>query len=208
MDDRLTVTQNFSLNPDEVAQLVAEGITSAANLQNFRFFTNDFDTETSGFDVVATFVPESLGGNTTFNFLFNNTTTDVKKFNPDTLDDTRIRELQEALPETRYNITANHHMDNGLRLLGRISYYDDWFDSEDGAAYGGEFITDLEAAYEFNDSVTVTLGGQNILDTFPSENVGARSGVGNRYSQYTPFGFNGAYYYARLGYKFDTGWGN
>jgi iron complex outermembrane receptor protein len=99
-------------------------------------------------------------------------------------------------------------MDNGLRFLGRVSYYDDWFDSEDGASYGGEFITDIEAAYALNDGVTFVLGAQNVLDTFPSENVGARSGVGNRYSQYTPFGFNGAFYYARLKYDFKTGWGN
>lgn len=207
LNDRLAVTQLFSLNPDEVADLVAEGITSAANLQNFRFFTNDFDTETQGIDVVATYTPPTMK-NTNFSFLFNNTQTDVAKFNPATLDATRIRELQEALPETRYNITVNHKMDNGVRLLGRVSYYDDWFDSEDGAVYGGEHLLDLEAAYDFNDSTTFVLGAQNALDTFPTENAGARSGVGNRYSQFTPFGFNGAFYYARVNFKFDTSWGS
>ncbi|MCP4202640.1 MAG: TonB-dependent receptor [bacterium] len=207
LDDRLTLTQNFSLTQQEVDQLVSEGITSAANLQNFRFFTNDFDTETQGFDVVATYTPEGMGGKTNFSFLLNSTETDVTKFNPDTLDDTRIRELQEALPETRATISANHKMDNGLRLLGRASYYDGWFDSEDDASYGGEYVLDLEAAYALNDSVSVIVGAQNALDTFPSENVGARSGVGNRYSQYTPFGFNGAFYYARIKYDFETSWG-
>ena len=52
------------------------------------------------------------------------------------------------------------------------------------------------------------LGAQNALDTYPDENPGARGGVGNLYSQYTPFGFNGAFYYARVEYKFDTPWGN
>ena len=36
--DRLTLTQLFSLRPEEVDELVAEGVTSASNLQNFRFF--------------------------------------------------------------------------------------------------------------------------------------------------------------------------
>jgi iron complex outermembrane receptor protein len=31
-------------------------------------------------------------------------------------------------------------------------------------------------------------------------NPGAASGVGNRYSQFSPFGFNGAFYYLRLKY--------
>lgn len=208
LDDRLALTQNFSLNEDEVASLVAEGITSAGNLANFRFFTNDFETETQGVDVVATYTPRGVGGNTSYSFLFNNTQTDVTKFNPVTLDATRVRELQEALPETRYNLTVNHKMDNGFRFLARVSYYDDWFDSEDGAVYGGEHVVDLEAAYTLNDSTTFVLGAQNAFDTFPSENVGARSGVGNRYSQYTPFGFNGAFYYARVKYDFDTSWGS
>jgi iron complex outermembrane receptor protein len=205
LEDRLAVTQLFSLTQDEVDDLIAEGITSAGNLQNFRFFTNDFDTETTGFDIVATYVPESMGGKTQFNFLYNQTETKVTKFNPATLDATRIRELQEALPETRYNLSANHRVGDKWRFLGRISYYDGWYDSEDGQSYGGEHLVDVEAAYEVSDGVTFIVGGQNIFDTFPDENPGARSGVGNQYSQFTPFGFNGGFWYARLKYGF--GWG-
>ena len=47
--------------------------------------------------------------------------------------------------------------------------------------------------------------GQNVLDTVPIDNRGARSGVGNLYSQYSPFGFNGTFWYAKLGFKFNTG---
>ncbi len=208
LEDRLTVTQLFSLTPEEVEDLINEGITSAGNLQNFRFFTNDFDTETSGFDIVASYVPTSLGGNTTFNFLFNFTETEVTKFNPDTLDATRIRELQEGLPEIRWNLSANHKFNNGLRLLGRLSYYDDWFDSEDGNVYGGKSLLDVEGAYNWDNGLSITLGGQNVLDETPDENPGARSGVGNLYSQFSPFGFNGAFWYAKLGFKFNTSWGS
>jgi iron complex outermembrane receptor protein len=207
LSDRLAVTQLFSLTQEEVDDLIAEGITSAGNLQNFRFFTNDFDTETSGIDVVATYTPPALGGNTDFSLLYNLTETDVTKFNPATLDAVRIRELQEALPETRWNLSTTHRMDNGMRLLGRLSYYDGWFDSEDGQTYGGEYIFDLEAAYSLNDNTTIVIGGQNAFDTVPEDNPGARSGVGNKYSQFSPFGFNGAYYYARIKYDFETSWG-
>ena len=57
--DRLGVTQLFALAPDEVDQLLAEGITSAANLANFRFFANDFETRTEGVDLVASWQPEA-----------------------------------------------------------------------------------------------------------------------------------------------------
>ncbi|REJ76889.1 MAG: TonB-dependent receptor [Acidobacteria bacterium] len=204
VSDRLAVTQNFSLTPEEVEQLIAEGITSAGNLANFRFFANDFDTETTGIDVVATY---DLSENTDFSLLFNHTETDVVKFNPETLDQTRIMELEGALPETRWSLTGNHFaLDRKLRLLGRINYFDGWFDSEDGQNYGGEYIVDLEAAYTFNEAVTFVLGAQNALDTYPEENPGARGGVGNLYSQFSPFGFNGAFYYARVKYSFDFDW--
>jgi iron complex outermembrane receptor protein len=200
--DRLAVTQLFALTPQEVEDLIAEGVTSAANLQNFRFFTNDFDTETTGIDVVATLTPRSLGGDTSFSLLFNHTETDVTKFNPATLDETRIRELQEALPETRWNLTVSHRLEDSWRFLGRLSYYSGWFDSEDVASYGDEYLVDLEVAYSWKPGVTFVLGGQNVLDTFPEENAGARSGVGNLYSQFTPFGFNGGFWYARVKYDF------
>ena len=71
--------------------------------------------------------------------------------------------------------------------------------------YSGKSIVDLEASYSFNDSLSLILGAQNIFDTTPDENQGARAGVGNVYSQFSPFGFNGAFYYARVKYGFDFG---
>ena len=201
MTDRITVSQNFSLTPQEVIDLIAEGVTSAGNLQNFRFFTNDFDTDTSGLDIVATTAMDMAGGTTDFALAFNYTKTDVAKFNPDTLDSTRIRELEEGLPDIRYSITANHS--NGdFRFLGRISYYDDWFDSEDGNKYGGEFLVDLEGAYHVTDALTLVLGAQNVFDQTPEDNPGAADGVGNKYSQFSPFGFNGGFWYARAKFEF------
>ena len=204
LSDRLGVTQLFTLNQGEIDQLISEGITGAGNLSNFRFFANDFDTETSGIDVVATYAAN--GGDTVYSFLFNNTNTKVTKFNSDTLDATRIRELQEALPETRYNFSVNHKFGDRFRALARLSYYDDWFDSEDGEVYGGKHLVDLEGAVALTESVDFIVGGQNVFDETPDENPGARGGVGNQYSQFSPFGFNGAFYYARFKFSFGKDW--
>ncbi len=204
VSDRLAITQLFSLRPEEVDDLIAEGVTSAGNLANFRFFTNDFDTRSQGIDVVATYKPKALGGKTDFSFLFNHTDTEVTQFNPETLDATRIRELQEALPETRWNFTVRQSVGK-LRLLGRLSFFDSWFDSEDVQVYDGEYVVDLDASYPLNESFTFTLGAQNALNNYPTANPFAASGVGNRYSQFTPFGFNGRYYYMRLNYQWKSG---
>jgi iron complex outermembrane receptor protein len=199
--DRISVSQNYQLTEQEIEDLIAAGVTSAGNLQNFRFFTNDFDTETKGFDIVATYPLEWKNGSTDLSLAFNNTQTTVTDAG-ETIDATRIRELQEGLPETRYNLAANH-MVGDWRFLGRVSYYDSWYDSEDGNVYDGKYLLDLEAAYRVTQDLSVVVGAQNALDETPDENPGAASGVGNRYSQFSPFGFNGAYWYLRVKYELN-----
>ena len=46
-------------------------------------------------------------------------------------------------------------------------------------------------------------GSQNVFDTYSQESVIANI-VGERYSEYMPWGYSGAYYYARIGYD----WGD
>ena len=85
VDDRLNLSQNYQLTPQEVEDLINEGVTSAGNLQNFRFFTNDFDTETKGIDIVATYAMEWSNSDTLLSLAFNNTKTEVVRFG-DTVD--------------------------------------------------------------------------------------------------------------------------
>lgn len=201
LQDRIAPSQLYSLTQAEVDDLVASGVTSAANLQNFRFFTNDFDTTTKGVDIVATYTTEAIGDSTDFSLAFNQTDTSVDKYSPETIDATRIRELEEGLPQTRWNLSANTLLAD-WRLMARVSYFDDWFDSEDGQVYSGEYIVDAELAYNFTEKASVTIGAQNLLDQNPEENPGAADGVGNRYSQFSPFGFDGGFYYLRTRYEF------
>ena len=129
----LTPAQGFSAGSNGFPgfSLIAAGITSARNLQNFRFFTNDFETRTRGIDLVATYAPP--GGGTTVNLLYNRTDTEVVRFDPATLNAARIRQLREALPGRRWNVTVNRLLGR-LRLLGRVSWYGGWFDARDNHA--------------------------------------------------------------------------
>ena len=201
--DRLALTQLFALTPTEVDGLLAEGVTSARNLQNFRFFTNHFETRTQGLDLVATYTPPRLGGRTTLGFLFNRTATAVTGFDPAVLDALRIRELQEAVPGKRWNATIRQTLGR-WRLLGRFSYYDEWFDSRDLYVYHGDAVFDVEAAYSVSESTTLTVGGQNAFGNDPEANPIARA-KGNRFSVQTPFGANGAFYYVRINYGWASG---
>ncbi len=202
LSDRLALTQLFALTPGEVDGLLAEGVTSARNLQNFRFFTNHFETRTQGFDLIATYAPPRFGGRTTFGLLFNHTATAVTRFAPQVLDALRIRELQEAIPGTRWNATVRQTLGR-WRLLGRLSYYDEWFDSRDLYVYHGDSVFDLEAVYPLSESTMLTIGSQNVFSNDPEANPIARA-KGNRYSAFTPYGINGGFYYVRVNYRWNS----
>ena len=202
LSDRFGNSRDINLSPDEVDILVAEGITSAGNLRTFRFFINDFSTHTQGIDVISTYTPTALGGNTAFSFAFNHTNTEVTEFNPRTLSPNRIRRLEEALPETRWNFIANQSVGR-VDVVSRLSYYGGWFDGDDPEFYSGKPIVDLELSLPLSDSTTLAFGSQNVFNTYPGESpVGLRNG--ERYSEYTPWGFNGAYHYFGLSYSWEA----
>ena len=203
LNDRLWFSRNYTLAPEQVDQLVAEGVTSAANLGQFRFFTNQIGTSSQGVDVIATFVPEALEGNTVFSFLLNHTKTDVTEWNPDTVDDSRINLMENAFPETRWNFTVRHNAGR-FRLMTRLSYWGDFFDRDDSRNYPGDYIVDIEGTYRLTEQFSVSVGGQNVFNNYPMQNADAFVGVGNIYPQTTPYGFNGGYYYMRLNYTWGA----
>ena len=198
VNDRMSLSQDFVLTDAEREILIAAGITSASNLVEYVFFINDFDTETRGIDVVlSTGVREgelSLG--------YNYTETKVTQFSPETINDVRIRELQEGLPSHRATITLTQPMLDRWNLLGRGRYYSSWHDSEDSQTYGDEFIVDFEVNYSLTNRITLTAGAQNVFNNYPDENPTSAATTGNKYGQFSPFGFDGAFWYGKLGYSF------
>ena len=199
VSDRLAPSKVFALTPAEAAQLIAQGITSAKNLKNFRFFTNEFETRTQGLDVVASFMPAGTGGRTEFNFAFNHTRTEVAKHDPDVLDSLRIEQLEDALPGTRWTAAVRQGWWR-VSLLGRLSHHSGWFDSRDDRSYAGNTLVDLEAVYAASGSSTLTFGAQNALNRYPEENPEATR-AGNRYGPGAPFGSSGAFYYVKAGFR-------
>ncbi len=221
VDDRLAVSETFRqcaliqepncVTDAEIEQLLSGGFVEARNLKNFRFFVNDFATKTQGLDVVGTWTPPELGGDTSFSLVFNYTDTEVTDHNPDTVGPFRIATIEQGLPKFRYNVSMNHGAEN-WKLMARVNYFDGWWDSEDAQNllgrnnapmypdYSGEFLLDVELGFPLPNDTSIAIGVQNLLNTYPEDNPGAADGVGNRYGQFSPFGFNGAYYYVRFNY--------
>ena len=211
VSDRIGITSNFSLQDAEIDGLLAQGIDSARDLRNFRFFTNAFSTRSQGLDVVSTYTPIALRGNTVFSAVFNFTDTEVTDNDKGLLGDRRLAEYAYALPRVRWNAGVNQRLGR-VQLLGRVSYFGGWYDWDSGfnqvflprggieqGFFDGRPIVDVEASIDLYDGTTLAFGAQNLLDTYPQESARAMS-VGEKYSEYTPWGFNGAYYYARIRY--------
>ena len=209
VSQRLTTSRNINLTNDEIQRLVADGIIRRGGvLKRFQFFVNDFSTRTQGLDVVAAYDVENEWGVTTVSAAWNVTNTNVTKHNSETLDDDRVNALEKGLPFTRGNVTVNHVFPGGTRLLVRGSHWDGVFerfapysgDPTVTTRYPGRQLLDFEVAQTFADSWTLTVGGQNALNTPPGEFPGAADDSGQRYGEYSPFGFNGGFYYTKLSY--------
>ncbi len=214
VENRLNLSSEVVLSAEQIAELVAAGIPGAGDLTQFRFFTNDFDTNTSGVDIIATASTDWMNGTTTWNAAFNYTKTEVTDFNAATINATRIRQIEETTPDTRWSASGNHRFDS-FRVMARVSYYSEWFDSFENDVFGtdavfqGEFVMDLEGEYSINDSSSILLGVTNIFNNKGEKatdvnDLGFDTAtiLGEVYSQYTPFGFNGTFMYARYQYNF------
>ena len=214
VSDRIGITSNFTLTADEINGLLASGVTAARDLRRFRFFTNAFSTASQGIDLVSTFTPLALRGNTTISAVFNYTDTEVTDNEMGLLNDRRLTEYAYALPRARWNIGVTQQIAR-VSVVGRLNYFGGWYDYDSGFAesflpsggidqgfFDGRPTVDLEASIALVAGANLAIGGQNMFNAYPDESARATS-VGEKYSEYTPWGFNGAYYYVRLGY----GWG-
>lgn len=75
--------------------------------------------------------------------------------------------------------------------------------------FSAKWLTDLDVTYKLSDKVTVSVGANNLFDVYPDTNIpsntsflaGDNAGI-FRYNTFSPFGFNGAFYYGKLAYKF------
>jgi iron complex outermembrane receptor protein len=199
---------NYGSVSEALSGLDAQGVIDRQNfiglddLAEFRFFSNSFDTTTTGIDVVGNINFDFMGGESGITIAANYNKTEVDSLgtvNP--IDTDRVAALEDLLPNIRGNISWNHTHDN-IRTLLRASYYGGWDDTGNGVpGIGAEVIIDAQVAYQFNEQLEFVAGVDNLLDTYPEENPGAL-GNGQLYSESSPFGFNGGTWYVQARYVY------
>ncbi len=186
IDDRIALSGLFTVTDAIKQQLVAQGVPEANEFTSVRYFTNDFDTETSGIDVVAGWNMDLGGSTADLAFSFNQTNTDV--VNSSSISAGTIRNLEDGWPETRFNVTWQQAF-NRWDLLVRYSYFGEWYDDHAGDDFDGYGLADVQLRYNFDNGLGITVGAENAFDEYPDEAI--NFGNGRKYPRYAPAGHNG-----------------
>ena len=209
--DRLAFSPQYPLGHVVLQSLAGVGFPQIRNLPTLRFFVNDFATTTRGVDLSWTHVHERAS----FGALFNYTRTSLDAERDIVIDAVRQKTLVDELPRTRWQAWARPRF-GAATVTARLSWYGSYWDSEDARAaaealpgviaaleypaYGGRGLLDLDLSVPLSAQLTLNTGVENVLNVFPEENEYAHLTAGNRYGQFSPFGFDGAHLYAKLRY--------
>lgn len=212
VDDRITLSENLTSTPVR-DYLNANGFPDVAG---GRYFTNAIDTTTDGVDLVGTYTFD-LSGSTldlTTGYNYNKTKIDKVAENPaslEAIDPNAVRfgrlelgRFEVGSPRNKFFLSGTWKV-GGFSLGATATQYGEFTVRSANPAldqtFDPKWTLDLAASYKLN-GWEFTVGGDNVLDEYPDEVLYANSTSGQLpYSSSSPFGFNGAYAYAKVGYK-------
>ena len=209
--DRISQSDRYSLTEDDKNALKDQGVPNVDSIQQVSFFTNDFDTTTEGVDIIANYTTELFKGDSLFSMAYNYNKTTVDNYSAVT-GDFKVSRLENDLPNHRATFTWSQSYED-FSFFTRVNYYGEYqavhVDYDATAVTGSAKTTvDAEVSYHINDTISVSLGAQNIFDVYPDEldferNTGIpNNNWGGQYAETSPFGFNGGFYYVKAVYNF------
>ncbi len=225
INDRIVLSGAFTDGGN--AELAA--LFSAANAGKARFLANAIDTKTQGVDIILSYglgVGEGRLNNSLAATFSKNEVTNIsvpekianagEELSGEFFDGQEEAFLTLAQPRVKLSLSNSLSLGNGLDISLRNVYYGSVTDPDDfkedarvegtevsdDAVYDGKIITDLSLSYPVSDMFRITLGANNLLDVYPTENrEGGQSNASFPYSRRTSqFGFMGRYVFLRAGF--------
>ena len=180
IDDRVVYTGQFS-GPGTGTEL--DNLLAQANATAASFFANAIDTESKGIDIVvshkanlndkmrlksdlaATFSQTRQVGDINASQVLEDAGL-VGTYFP---EDSRVY-LEEAVARTKINLSNTLSMDKFNVFLrnvyfGKVTEATTNIDRQQ--VFGTKVVTDLSLGYDFSESLTVTVGANNLLDIYP-----------------------------------------
>ncbi|KOR46027.1 ligand-gated channel [Xanthomonas oryzae] len=212
VDDRIVLSSN--LTGAGVRNLLeSQGIFG---INGGRYFTNAVDTRTRGVDVVGSYRWQLAASSLDLTAGYNYSDTEVRSVaaNPaalsanglslERIDRTERGRIEEGFPRDKFLISGSWNLEHWTLALGATRYgkfSTRPADASNDQTFGAKWVVDASSSYKV-DRWTLTLGADNVLNEYPDENNFANSTSGQfPYSNLSPFGFNGAYVYGRINYR-------
>ena len=191
-------------------------------------FSNAANTRTRGAEFVASLAANyGTAGKVDYSVAASYNQTKVTAVNqspsqiaPQTLlDKTALSQLETASPKFRINLQAVwRYADWTLDV--KENYYGESSDYEQGDDAAGtyfkntlkaQWITSLSVTNQLTKAISITVGANNLFNTYPtkknpallaSQNAAGDNAAVAQYANFSPYGFNGGFYYARATYAF------
>ena len=213
---RIVLTGAFTSDDDVIGDELKK-----LNIGAAQFFTNAVNTSTKGVDAILTY-SLSFSGQQNLKFSlaanFNNMVID-KIYTNQKLQGKEntyfgLREqyfLLASAPKSKFNFGVDYTKENffanmKLTRFGKVKLIN-WSDNGDNIADPGEvdvynpkITADLSIGYNLK-NFTFTLGGLNILNTYPDKHDPGLTESGGIWDC-VQMGFSGAFYFAKIGFKF------
>ena len=206
--NRIGISQTFTVSAADLVALPALAVVGLAGDVNY--FTNGFDTRTSGFDFVTNYRTDLAGGALSLTLAYNYNKSKVTDFNPSVISAAQRFNISNLPPKHRVNASANWRIGD-FSINARENYFSSWANELEypGQKFSGKFVTDLDISYTFAERYTLTLGANNLFDTYPDKIAPTATnpiyaltgslGDGQVYPRSGgPFGINGGFYYVRV----------
>ncbi|MGV8944705.1 TonB-dependent receptor plug domain-containing protein [Thermomonas sp.] len=217
IDDRIVLSSNIPLAGNTAAQALLAGL-GITGVTSARYFNNAIDTRTQGLDVVGTWsVPlQASTLNWTASYNYNKTQVTRIAPNPPQLAalganlerigrDERGR-IETGFPRDKFALNANWNLERwdfnvGTTRYGRFITRHASIPAQD-QTFDPKWVVDASVNFRPTQHWTVTLGADNVFNTYPEKTIYANSTFGMiPYSLQSPFGFNGSYAYAKATFK-------
>lgn len=213
--DRIVLTDNFD--------------ASALNVgaEDAQFFANGVDTKTTGVDIVLNYSKSVGNGNRlSVGLAGNMNTLEIEKINNGELNEFTFfgpfsqAYLEAAAPDYKFGLNLGFQT-NKLNLAATFTSFSEvilqdfqWIDSpattqaEADAlfavatdTYEAATTLDLSAGYSISNNLVLTVGANNLLNTYPTPQYDGWTDQGG-FNDSIQMGSDGAYYFSSIGYKF------
>ena len=215
VDDRIVLTDNFD----------ASGL--GLGVEVAQFFANGVDTKTNGLDLVLAY-SKFFDNNSRLNISLAGNLNDltIEEIHNDTLNQFTFfgpfaqAYLEAAAPDYKFSLNVGYaasrfDFNANLTMFSEVIIQDfQWVDSpattqEEADAlflvatdvYESAMTLDLSVGYALTDKLKLTVGANNLLNTYPTPQFDGWTDQGG-FSDSVQMGSDGAFYFGRLGFKF------